>query len=303
MREKGKSLEDLYTSWLQTIADNPDISLDEIRELFEHWGDVTSEPRAVDYIEVDAGGVEAMWAIPKRCSVDRVLLCMHGGGYVLSSMYSHRKLYGHLAKAIGCRALIVNYRRAPEHAYPGPIDDAVFVYQWLLEQQKLLPNHIAFLGDSAGGTLAISVILRAQEQRLPLPAAAVAMAPYIDMEALGESYETNAGKDKLGSRSATLQFVNLVLGETGNRRAPLINPLFAELHGLPPLLIQVGGYDVLLDDSQSLYTKARGAGVDVSLEITPAMQHVFQVLAGSVEEADASIASIAHWLRPKLGLN
>jgi epsilon-lactone hydrolase len=301
-REKGRPLEDLYSGWLQTIAANPAISLKEIRDLFEHWGDVTSEPRAVDYIEVDAGGVEAMWAIPKRCSADRALLCIHGGGYVLSSMYSHRKLYGHFAKATRCRALIVNYRRAPEHAHPGPVDDVALTYRWLLHQQKLLPQHIAFLGDSAGGALAITAMLRARENRLPLPAATIALAPYLDVEALGESYDTNAGKDKLGSRAATLQFVNLVLGETGDRRAPLINPLYADLQGLPPLLIQVGGHDVLVDDSRAFYAKAQAEGVDASLEVISSMQHVFHFLAGTAEEADSAISRAAEWVRPKLSL-
>jgi monoterpene epsilon-lactone hydrolase len=301
-RENNRPLEDLYTGWLKTISANPAIALEEIRELFEHWGDVTSEPRAVDYIEIDAGGVEAMWAIPKRGSADRALLCIHGGGYVLSSMYSHRKLYGHFAKATGCRALIVNYRRAPEHAHPGPVDDVVLAYRWLLQQQTHLPQHIAFLGDSAGGALAITAMLRARENGLPLPAAAIALAPYIDVEALGESYDTNAGKDKLGSRAATLQFVNLVLGETGDRRAPLINPLFADLRGLPPLLLQVGGHDVLLDDSRAFHAKAQAAGADSSLEVIPSMQHVFHVLAGTDERADEAIARAARWVRPKLGL-
>jgi acetyl esterase/lipase len=216
-------------------------------------------------------------------------------------MYSHRKLYGHFAKAVGSRALILNYRRAPEHPFPGPVEDVVLAYRWLLAQE-CLPRHIAFVGDSAGGALAITGMLRAREYHLPMPAAAIAMAPYLDAEALGDSYDTNAGKDKLGTRAATLQFVKLVLGETGDRRSPLVNPLFADLRGLPPILIQVGGHDVLLDDSRTFHEKARAAGVDVSLEVIPSMQHVFQILAGTVMEADVAIARIAQWVRPKLGL-
>jgi epsilon-lactone hydrolase len=296
-----QSLEDLYAGWAKTMRERPNMPLEEIRELFEHWGDVTREPRGVDYLEVDAGGIEAMWAVPKGSAQNRALLCLHGGGYVLSSMYSHRKLYGHFAKAVGCRALVLNYRRAPEHPFPGPVNDAVLAYRWLLSQ-GFEPRHIAFLGDSAGGTLAISSLLLAREQGLPLPAASTPLAPYLDVEALGASYDSNFGKDKLGSRDATLEFIKLYLGETGNRRAPLANPLFADLRGLPPMLIQVGGFDVLLDDSRQFAAKAREAGVDVTLEVSPEMQHVFHFLAGAAPEADAAIARSAAWVKPLLSL-
>jgi acetyl esterase/lipase len=243
-----------------------------------------------------------MWAIPKGSTADRVLVCLHGGGYVLGSMFSHRKLYGHFAKAIGCHALILDYRRAPEHAHPGQVDDAILAYRWLLEDRGILPRHVAFLGDSAGGALAIAAMLSARERMLPTPCAGIALAPYLDVEATGRSYDTNAAHDKLGSRSATLQFVNVVLGEAGDRRAPLINPLHADLRGLPPLLIQVGGHDVLLDDSQAFHAKAKAAGVESFLEVSPAMQHVFHFLAGSSVEADAAIARAAAWIRPRLAL-
>jgi len=140
------------------------MSLDEMRHMFEQWPRITGEPGGVDYIETDAGGVPALWAAPKNCAQDRVVLCAHGGGYVVGSMYTHRKTYGHVAKAIGCRALIVDYRRAPENAHPGPVNDMARGYKWLLDQ-CIQPNHIAFIGDSAGGGLAVTTILRAREQR------------------------------------------------------------------------------------------------------------------------------------------
>jgi acetyl esterase/lipase len=299
---KRQPLEDLYTHWADTMARNPGMSIDEIRELFEHWGDVTAEPRAVDYIEADAGGIEAMWANPKVCAADRVLLCTHGGGYVLGSMYSHRKLYGHFAKAVGCSALIVNYRRAPEHPHPGPVNDVVQSYRWLLDSGRAESHHVAFVGDSAGGALAITAMLRARQLGLPLPAASIPLAPYLDTEALGASYDTNAGRDKLGSRQGTLQFMNVFLGENGNRRDSLANPLYADLVGLPPMLIQVGGDDVLLDDSRRFAAEAGAAGVPIQLRIAPGMQHVYQFLAGNAPEADRAIEEAAAWVRPLLGL-
>lgn len=296
------ALADLYLGWAETMRARPDMPISDIRDLFEHWGDVTGEPGGVDYIEVAAGGIGCMWAHPKGGARDRVLLCMHGGGYALGSIYSHRKLYGHFAKAFGVSALIVNYRRAPEHLHPGPLDDVVSVYRWLLSHENIAPEHIIFLGDSAGGALAISTMLRARERALQLPAAAISLAPYLDVEATGASYEINADKDKLGSRDKTLAFVNVFLGPDGNRKDPLANPLLADLKGLPPMLLQVGGDDVLLDDSKAFLAKAQASGVDVTLEIEPNMQHVYHFLAGASLEADTAVRRAAAWGRPKIGL-
>jgi len=292
----------LYDGWVAAMQAQPDMTLEGVRALFEHWGDVTSEPRGLDYLEVEAGGVDAMWLVPKGAAMDRVLLCAHGGGYGLGSMYSHRKMFGHFAKAVGCRALVVDYRRPPEAPFPAPVDDMTAAYAWLLEGAGIAARHVAFLGDSAGGALAISTLLRAREKGLPLPAASIPLAPYLDLEAKGESYDSNAGFDRLGSREATLQFVNVVLGEDGDRHDPLASPLYADLRGLPPLLIQVGGHDVLLDDARQFHGLALAAGVDCTLEETPGMQHVFHFLAGVAPEADAAIARAAAWVRPKLGL-
>jgi acetyl esterase/lipase len=132
----------------------------------------------------------------KELRTGRVLLCAHGGGYVAGSMYTHRKLYAHVAKAIGCRALIVDYRRAPENVHPGPVNDMVRSYKWLLDQ-AIRPGHVSLIGDSAGGGLAVTAILRARDQCLPLPAATMALSPWLDMDATGETFETNVAKDLL----------------------------------------------------------------------------------------------------------
>jgi acetyl esterase/lipase len=300
--DKSKPLKDLYAGWKHAMATRHDMPLSDLRGMFEHWGDVTAEPGGVDYLEVDAAGVLSMWAVPKNCATDRVLFCAHGGGYVLGSMYSHRKLFGHFAKAVGCRALVPNYKLAPEHLHPGPVDDVIVAYRWLLNVEKLPANRIAFIGDSAGGALAITAMLRAREKGLPLPVASVALAPYLDMEALGSTYTTNLGNDALGSREGTLGAVAAFLGDEGDRKDPLANPLYADLRGLPPILVQCGGFDVLLHDGQRFYDRAKAAGVDITLQISPEMQHVFHFLAGHLPEADAAIAQVAAWLRPRLGL-
>lgn len=299
--KQSEELKTLYRSWIAAFAANPEMQLDEMRRMFEHWGDVTAEPGGVDYIEVDAGGVPALWAVPKRCNESRVLLCSHGGGYVTGSMHTHRKVYGHFAKAIGCRALIVHYNRAPENVHPGPVDDMVKAYAWLL-RSDIRPEHIALTGDSAGGGLAVTTMLRARERGLPLPAASMPLSPWLDMQASGGTFTSNAEKDVLVSAPIIQQMASTFLGPNGNPKDPLANPLHADLAGLPPLYIQVGADETLLDDSRALANAARRAGVDVTLEEEPDMQHVYHFLAGNAPEADAAIARLARWVRPKLGL-
>jgi monoterpene epsilon-lactone hydrolase len=299
--KQSEQLVTLYKGWIAALGVNPEMPLDELRGMFEHWGDVTAEPGGVDYIEADAGGVPALWAVPKACAQDRVLLCSHGGGYVTGSMYTHRKVYGHFAKAVGCRALIVDYRRAPENVHPGPVNDMTTVYKWLLDQ-GISPRHIVLTGDSAGGGLAITTLLRAREQGLPMPAATVPLSPWLDMDASGATFESNKEHDVLVAREIIQGMSATFLGEGGNRRDPLANPLLGDLRGLPPVYIQVGGYETLLGDSQALAEAVRRADGEVKLDVYPEMQHVFQFLAGVAPEADGAIRDIAAWVRPKLGL-
>ena len=298
---ESEALKTLYRGWAAALAANPEMPLDELRLMFEQWGDVTAEPGGVDYLETNAGGVPALWAVPKGCAEDRVLLCIHGGGYVTASMYTHRKVYGHLAKAIACRALILHYRRAPEHVHPAPVDDAVAAYRWLLDQ-GVAPGHIALTGDSAGGALAVTTLLRARERNLPMPAATMPLSPWVDLEITGETLVSNREKDAIVQKEVVEVMAATFLGEGGNRWDPSANPLYADLKGLPPMYIQVGGDETLLDDSRRLAECAKKAGVDVKLDEFPEMQHVFHFSAGHAPEADDAIRKLAEWVRPKLGL-
>ncbi|MBV8612748.1 MAG: alpha/beta hydrolase fold domain-containing protein, partial [Acetobacteraceae bacterium] len=164
------------------------------------------------------------------------------------------------------------------------------------------PNHIAVVGDSAGGGLAITTMLRAREKGLPLPAAAMPLSPWVDMEGKGATFQTNAEKDVLVSQPMVQMMAGMFLGPNGDPRNKLANPTQADLAGLPPLFIQVGGDEALLDDSRALAAAARRAGVDVTIEVEPEMQHVYHVLAGTAPEADAAIGRLATWVRPKLEL-
>lgn len=267
----------------------------------ESWGDLTAEPREVDYVETEVGGMVAMWAEPKRAAADRVLLCMHGGGFISGSIYTHRKLFGHLAKATGARALIFEYHLAPGHTHPTQVDEAVACYRWLLDQ-GIRAEHIVFTGDSSGGGLSITAQLRARERGLSLPAAAMPFSPWVDMEAVGESYDTNRDRDAFFDRESVRGFAGIFLGEDGDPRNPLANPLYADLTGLGPVYIQVGGAETLLDDARRLDAHARRCGVDAYLDVFPGMQHTFQMAAGRAPEADDAIHRMADWVRPRLGL-
>ncbi len=190
----------------------------------ESWGDLTAEPREVDYLETAASGRPAMWAVPKRSSPDRVLLCIHGGGFVSGSMYTHRKMFGHLAKATGARALLVDYRLLPEGgAYPVPVDDVAAAYRWLLDQGTTA-SHVAFAGDSVGGWLAVTVQLRARDWGLPLPAAALLVSPAVDLEVTGESFAANRDKDPFFRREVVRRLIRSFLGEAADPCDPMVNP-------------------------------------------------------------------------------
>jgi monoterpene epsilon-lactone hydrolase len=298
--KQANAIKELYGNWLATMGANPEMSLEETRLMFEQWGDITGEPGGVDYIEEDCNGVLCMWANPKGATTDRVLICTHGGGYVCGSMYTHRKVFGHLAKATGCRALILHYRRAPEATHPAQVEDAVKVYSWLLDQ-GVKPEHIATTGDSAGGALCTTMLLAIRDQGLPLPAAGMPMSPYYDMEFTGESMQTKADVDCLVSKEIAQTMAGTFLGDA-SPKDPLANPFYADLKGLPPLYIQVGNDETLLDDSVRFEAKAKEAGVEVKLDIFPEMQHVFQFMAGMAPEADEAIQQMAAWVRPKIGL-
>jgi acetyl esterase/lipase len=231
-----------------------------------------------------------------------VLLFTHGGGFVVGSVATHRKLAGHLAKAVGCRALVLEYRLAPEHPFPAQLEDAVAAYRWLLGQ-GIEPGHIATTGDSAGGNLAISTVLKVRDDGDPLPAAILPMSPWLDMEHLGKTLESNADTDALVSRPVLEGMSGMFLGEGGDPTHPHANPLYADPTGLPPMYSCAGSHETLQDNAERFHEMARTAGVDATLEIVPEMQHVFTFSAGRGPEADATIAAMAAWVRPRLGLS
>ena len=195
----------------------------------------------------------------------------------------------------------MNYRQAPEHVHPAPVEDVVSAYRWLLEQ-GIDPSHVAFAGDSAGGGLVVTAMLLARDQGLPLPAAGMPLSPWFDYEATGASQDTNAATDKLLNKEFGLVLAGMFLGESGDPHDPYVNPLYGNLAGLPPMFLQVSDAETLLDDSRSFTEQARDAGVEVRLDVFPGQQHTFQMAAGRSPIADDAIQRLADWVRPRLGL-
>ena len=267
------------------------------------WDILTAEPGGVDYLEVDAVGVSALWAVPHGTSEDApVLLCFHGGGYIGGSMFTHRKMYAHLAKAIGARALVPDYTLLPEGTYPRPVVEGVTTYRWLLEHEGVPAGNIAFAGDSAGGGLAVTVQLQARSEGLALPAAAMLMSAWNDLEGRGPSLDSNRGKDVFAPTKEMITQLAAGFLNGHDPRDPQTMPLHADLSGFGPIYIQVGDQELLLDDSRLLAESAESAGVDVRLDVFPDQQHTFQMAAGRAPEADDAIARLAEWARQKLGV-
>jgi monoterpene epsilon-lactone hydrolase len=287
--------------WDRQASADTQPTIEEMRLYDDYWATLTGEPAEVDYVHTTVGGIPALWAVPRGAVWDRVILCFHGGGFMMGSRYSHRKMYGHLAKAVGCRALLVDYRLTPEHQHPAQVDDAVAAYRGLLEL-GVSPAQVLFSGDSAGGGLAIGAQLRARDAGLPLPAGAMTMSAWTDMTMSGASYDSNRPKDSVFRREMVGGLVSMLLGQAPDLTDPYASPISADLTGLPPIYLQVGGDEGLLDDSVVFAERANKAGVEAKIDVFPDMLHSFQMAAGRALEADDAIARLAAWARPILGL-
>ncbi|MBI4693509.1 MAG: alpha/beta hydrolase [Gammaproteobacteria bacterium] len=283
----------------QALA-NPNQTLDQMRANAAGFGKLTADVPDVEYRDVDAGGVPAMWVVPEGAHQDRVLLYTHGGGYVFCSVETHRRLAAHIARAIGCVALVIDYRLAPEHPHPAAVTDAVTSYKWLLGR-GIAAKHVALSGDSAGGGLALATALKLRDEGIALPAGVVPLSPWADMVGATETMTSREAVDMLVSPQAIKDLAALFL-KGQDAREPYASPVYANYRDLCPIYVQVGDEEVLLDDARAVAEAAQSAGVDTTLDVFPEMQHVFQIAAGNLPEADEAIARIAAWLKPRLGL-
>ena len=255
---------------------------------------VNAPSRAASMVRVDINGMRALRAWPKGREPDRVVLYLHGGGYCVGSWATHRGLVTHLAVAADVAVYAPNYRLAPEHPHPAALDDALSAYRWLLAQ-GVSPDCIALAGDSAGGGLALATVIAIRDSELPAPASIVLLSPWVDLRCDSQSMSDNVEIDPMLRPSWARACAAMYLAGR-DARDPGCSPLFASHETLPPILIQVGSDEILLDDSTRLAARCREAGTDVTLQQFEGYWHDFQSHAGTLQAADDAITNIAEFL-------
>jgi uncharacterized protein (TIGR02246 family) len=287
------------TRVLEMLRANPlQGDLEQLRAGMERGAEATPLPGDVKLEPVRANGVPAEWAIAPGARDDRALVYLHGGGYAMGSLATHRALCARLSRLGRMRVLNVGYRLAPEHPHPAAVEDALAALRWVYAQ-GFAPSRVAIGGDSAGGGLTLATLVAQRDAGGPLPAAAVCISPWTDLSASGDSIRAKASVDPMVTEGPLRAMAAAYLGGR-DPRTPLASPLFADLRGLPPLLVQVGEAEILLDDATRLASRARDAGVEVALEVWEEMFHVWHAFAEILPEAARACERIAAWLEPRL---
>ena len=288
-----------FNQFLEMIKSMPDtsgLSMEERRAGMEAGAAAAPMAEGVQFNKLTIGQIPAEWVVPAEPENGAVTLYLHGGGYCIGSINTHRSMVSFMAKASKAKALMIDYRLAPENPFPAAVEDSVAAYQWLLSE-GISPQKMVIAGDSAGGGLTIATLVDLKAKGLHLPAAAVCLSPWVDLEGIGDSMTSKAAVDPMVQKEGLLEMADAYLGSTDSRN-PLAAPLYADLKGLPPLLIQVGSAETLLDDSNRLADRAKQAGIDVVLEEWEDMIHVWQAFVGfAVPESKKAVDGIAHFIQ------
>ena len=272
-------------------------SVEQMRAGMEQMTAAADLPEGVRYEAVDAGGVEAEWAIADDARDDHAVLYLHGGGYVIGSVRTHRGIAGRLSRAARASVLSVDYRLAPENPHPAAVDDAVAAFDFLLGG-KVDAGRAAIAGDSAGGGLTAAALIALRDAGKSLPAAGVLISPWLDLTLSGDSMDGKAAEDPMVQRDGLQKMADAYVA-AGDAKAPTVSPLFADLSNLPPMLVHVGTAETLLDDSTRFADSARAAGVDVDLGVWDDMVHVWHAFAPLLPEANRAIDEIADYLNKR----
>lgn len=283
------------TQWITRIGGTALLgSLPRLRAAAGDGAALKIKPGSLTWSSVQVNGVPCEWITPPNAPDDAVLLYFHGGGGVLGLYNSSRNIIGHISAASHLKALMADYRLAPEFPFPAGLEDCLVAYQGLLAQ-GMDAKHIVILGDSMGGYLTISALLELRARKLPLPAGAVCISPVTDPLCSGGSMESNANKDALLSPKFMRACMAMYVGDH-RLDDPILAPLTADLSGLPPILIQVGEDEILLDDARRFHERAMAQGSEVTLEVWPAMWHDWHVCAPALQESMDAIARIGEFV-------
>ncbi|HVM53435.1 MAG TPA: alpha/beta hydrolase [Acidimicrobiales bacterium] len=276
------------------------VGIDEHRARYRKLGALLPMPDGVTIEQVELGGVPAERLVPAGADDGAAVVYLHGGGYCIGGPDTHRSMCAHLAAALGCPVLVLDYRLAPEHPHPAAVDDAVAAVRAVLAG-GIAPARLAIAGDSAGGGLTAVTAMARRDAGDPMPAATVLISPWTDLAGGSPSYESRAAVDPFVFPESLTEMADWYLAGH-DPRDPRVSPFLGDLAGLPLTLIHVGDHECLLDDAAVMGERLAAAGVDATVEVWPEMVHVWHFFAGRLPEADDAIAGIARWLRPRLGL-
>lgn len=286
------------TSWYMSRIDPQSANVQRTRKRLDLVAGIVPMASGVSVTQTQMGGLDAEWLTPDSSSSGKLLLYWHGGGYVMGSCKSHRPVVSHIARAAGVRALLPEYRLAPEHPFPAAIEDAVRVYRALLDDGYVAES-IAVAGDSAGGGLTVAMLLALREAGVALPRAVGLMSPWLDLTCTGETMVSRRHKDPW-FRPEDLPYVIKHYCDATELDNPLASPVYADTSDFPQTLIQVGNDEILLSDSERLAKSLRESGVRVEISVWPGMWHVWQMFIGLMPESRAAIDILGRFVRQSL---
>lgn len=294
--EARREMERMFGERRRTPADRAPKSRDERRKEWEFEASRKPLPKGAKVREAGIDGLQAEWVEMPFAETGRTMLLLHGGGYVSGSPRTHRLLAASLARATKSRVLMPEYRLAPEHPYPAALKDALIAFRWLTGAGGVHAGNVVVAGDSAGGGLAIAMLMALRSAGAWMPRAAVLMSPWTDLSVSSPSYVQMRRRDPSITREDLIECAECYSGER-SIRDPMLSPLFADLEGLPPILIHAGGEEIMLDDSRLFADRARAHGVDVTYKAWPGMWHAFQNAGPDVPEAAEAVSEIGAYVR------
>ena len=270
----------------------------ESRARFEKMGGFLGGAPDAKCEKVDVDGVPAEWVSAPDVDASRAVLYLHGGGYAIGSINTHRRLAFDISAASGARVLLLDYRLAPEHPFPAAVDDAATAWRWLLKQ-GFANTKLAIAGDSAGGGLTIATLVNLRDRKLGLPACAVAISPWVDLEGVGTSMTARSEQDPMVQKAGLGWMADMYLAGK-DARTPLAAPLHADLKRLPPVLVQVGTAETLLDDATRIAERLHSAGGEVKLSVWPNMLHVFPMFAPILSEGRDGCVEVGQFIKARM---
>ncbi|MHA1604977.1 MAG: alpha/beta hydrolase [Candidatus Freyarchaeota archaeon] len=292
----SKEMEMVINLLREYQASQKEPSVEDTRKGLEQLASLSKLPEDVKCEPIDAGGVPAEWITTPEAEARYAILYLHGGGYVAGSIKTHRDLASRISRTSKARVLLIDYRLAPEHPFPAAVEDATTAYRWLVSAGGIEPNNLIVTGDSAGGGLTVASLVNLRDEGDTLPAGAVCLSPWTDLACTGETLRSKAEVDPFITPEG-IEFMARVYLKDADPKNPLASPLYADLKGLPPMLIQVGTSEILLDDSLRLADRAKAAGVNVELDVWEDMIHVFAAFAAFAPEGRQAIERIGEFVK------